>query len=67
MELGGFDGVTGPETDTVKRKRSILSSEGVEFDESGKLRERSECLSAEELSLLVKKAGIHASKEAVRV
>ena len=37
LQLGGFSGSWGMDTENVKRKRRMLAEEGVTFDDSGRL------------------------------
>jgi methylated-DNA-[protein]-cysteine S-methyltransferase len=49
MELGGFGGSWGIETDKVKRKRQMLGAEGVVFDDQGRLVSKASLMTLTEL------------------
>lgn len=49
MELGGFGGSWGIETDKVKRKRQMLGAEGVVFDDQGRLVSKASLMTLPEL------------------
>ncbi|KAL4435943.1 hypothetical protein ABPG77_000705 [Micractinium sp. CCAP 211/92] len=60
LELGGFSGSWGMETANVKRKRSMLAEEGVQFDAAGRLLPSAAgaVMPASELAAAAAKAGM---------
>ncbi|KDD76889.1 hypothetical protein H632_c75p1 [Helicosporidium sp. ATCC 50920] len=62
LSIGGFKGVTGTHTDTIKSKRTMLCEEGVVFDADSFNVAKGSCLGSDELAEAVKVAGVKLTK-----
>lgn len=58
LDLGGFSGQWGPTTPNVCRKRELLATEGVRFDEAGHLLDKGTCLDVTALQAIAGQKGL---------
>ena len=58
LDLGGFSGQWGPTTPNVCRKRELLATEGVRFDEAGHLLDKGTCLDVAALQAIAGQKGL---------